>query len=316
MNGVFAWLAGLLAFVPGFAPAVPAGYSGYVDADYVYVAPVTAGVIASFPVAEGQQVAEGAVLFTQTDAQQEALAQAADATAAAAKATWANLTTGGRAEELAASQAAVNKAQADLKLAQTTFARSQKLFASSTITQAQLDQDQAAVEDAQAELKQAEAQLAVTGLPGRKEQQASAEASYKAAEESAAKADADLADRVVKAPVAGRVEQTYYDRGEMAPAGTPVLSLLPADALKAEFYVPEVDRMKLKLGETVSIACDGCASGIIGNISFLASDPQYTSPLIYSRDERAQMVFLAEAKIDATTGILPGQPVTVSLEND
>ena len=136
--------------------------------------------------------------------------------AAAAKATWANLTTGGRAEELAASQAAVNKAQADLKLAQTTFARSQKLFASSTITQAQLDQDQAAVEDAQAELKQAEAQLAVTGLPGRKELQASAEASYKAAEESAAKADADLADRVVKAPVAGRVEQTYYDRGEMA----------------------------------------------------------------------------------------------------
>jgi HlyD family secretion protein len=316
VNGFFAWLAGLLAFLPGFAQPEPPSYSGYVDADYVYVAPVTAGVIASFPVAEGQQVAKDAVLFTQTDAQEKALAMAADADAAAAKATWQNLTTGGRAEELAASQAAVNKAKADLKLAQTTFARSQKLYASNTITEAQLDQDQASVEDAQAELKQAMAQLAVTALPGRDEQQKAAEADYNAAEANAAKADADLADRTVRAPVAGRIEETYYDLGEMAPAGTPVLSLLPAGALKAEFYVPEPDRMRLGLGETVSIACDGCASGITGKISFLASSPQYTSPLIYSRDERANMVFLAEARIVVKTGILPGQPVTVSLEND
>jgi HlyD family secretion protein len=120
----------------------------------------------------------------------------------------------------------------------------------------------------------------------------------------------------VKAPVGGRIEETFYDLGEMAPAGTPVLSLLPAGALKAEFYVPEADRMKLRLGETVAITCDGCALGITGKISFLASSPQYTSPLIYSRDERSQMVFLAEARIDAKTGILPGQPVTVSLQND
>ena len=38
----------------------------------------------------------------------------------------------------------------------------------------------------------------------------------------------------------------------MAPAGAPVLSLLPAGALKVEFYVAEADRMRLAMGQTVT----------------------------------------------------------------
>jgi HlyD family secretion protein len=314
MNGFFAWVIGLLAFVPGFGTPPPPTFTGYVDADYVYVAPVTAGVIASFPVTEGQTVTKGQVLFAQTTTQDKALADAAAANASAAKATWQNLTTGGRAEELAAAQAAVNKARSDLKLAQTTLARSQALYTSNTITKAQLDRDRAGVEEAQAAVNQAVAQLAVTGLPGRDEQQKAAEANYIAAEANAAKAAADLADRTVTAPAAGRIERTYYNQGEVAPAGAPVLSLLPTGALKVKFYVSEVDRMKLQIGETVGVACDGCAAGLTGNVSFLASDPQYTSPIIYSREQRAQLVFLAEAQIGEASGILPGQPVTVSVK--
>ena len=317
MNTLLNWLAGFWAafvgLLPGFGTAPPPSFSGYVDADYVYVSATTAGVISGFPAEEGQVVKKGDLLFAQTTTQEQALADAADAQAAAAKATWQNLTTGGRAEELAASQAAANKAKADLNLAQVTFTRSQKLFASNTITQAQLDSDNASLQSAQAALNQAQAQLAVTALPGRDDAQQSAKASYDAAKASADKAHADLADRTIVAPADGRVERTYYDIGEMAPAGTPVLSLLPANALKAEFYVSEVDRAKLTMGETVGVTCDGCAAGITARVSFMATDPQYTSPIIYSRDERSQLVFLAEAKIDNPGNILPGQPVTVSL---
>jgi len=315
MNGVLAWLGGLFAtavgLLPGFGAPQPQSFTGYVDAKYVYVAPASAGIVATFPAKEGQTVKAGEVLFTQTVSQQQALVDAADAQVAAAQATYQNLLTGGRAEELAASQAAVNKAKADLNLAQITFARSQKLFASNTITQAQLDQNNATLQSAQAALNQAEAQLAVTSLPAREEQQKAAEANLDAAKATAAKARADLADRTVVAPVAGRIERTYYDPGEMAPAGTPVLSLLPAKALKVEFYVGEPDRMTLSLGETVAVSCDGCAPGITAKVSWLASDPQYTSPIIYSREERSQLVYLAEATIDDPGNILPGQPVSV-----
>jgi HlyD family secretion protein len=280
------------------------------------VAAPTAGVIASFPAREGDEVRKGTLLFTQADAQQKALADAAAAQADSARATWQNLTTGGRAEELAAAQAAVNKAKADLDLAQQTFTRSQKLVASNTVTQAQLDQDSAAMQSAEAALNQAEAQLAVTALPGREQQQKSAEAGYRAAQANSAKAVADLADRTVKAPADGRIERTYYNPGEVAPAGTPVLSLLPSGALKVAFYVGEADRMKLTIGQKVTVACDGCPPGLGGEVSFLASEPQFTSPIIYSRDQRSQLVFLAEARLPSPGNILPGQPVTVSLAND
>lgn len=316
MNGFLAWLMGLASLIPGFGSAPPPSFSGYVDANYVYVAATSAGTIASFPVREGDEIKKGAVLFTQTDTQQKALADAATAQVNAAFATWQNLTTGGRAEELAAAQAAVNKAKADLSLAQLTLARSQKLFASNTITQAQLDQDNASVESAEAALSQAEAQLAVAALPGREDQQKAARSDYEAARANAAKATADLADRTITAPVDGRIEQTYYDLGEMASANTPVLSLLPNGALKIEFYVSETDRLKFSLGQKIAVACDGCAPGLTGKVTFLASDPQYTSPIIYSRDQRSQLVFLAEARLDDPGNILPGQPVTVSPAGD
>lgn len=316
MNDLLAWLTGLLAFIPGFgAPSAPQ-FTGYVEARYVYVAPASAGIIDQFDVAEGQEVKAGEPLFAQSTAQFQALDDAANAQVEAARANWKNLLTGGRPEELAAAQAVINKAQSDLTLAQTTLARAQKLVASNTITQAQLDQDTEAVATARAALAQAVAQKDVTALPARKEQQKVAQANLTAAIATAAKARADLKDRTATAPVSGRVERTFYDVGEMAPAGAPVVSILPAGAMKVEFYVAEADRMKLAMGQQVDVACDGCGKGMTAKISFMASDPQYTSPLIYSRDVRATLVYLAEATIDNPANILPGQPVTVSLGHD
>jgi len=312
MNGFLAWVWSLLAVLPGFAGPATTSFSGYVEAKYVYVAPVGAGVVDRLVVKEGQSVKKGDVLFVQDLRQQQSLADAAEASVGAARATWQNTLTGGRAEELAAGQAAVNKAKADLKLAQSTLDRSQKLFASNTVTEAQLDQDRASVESAQAALNQATANLAVLALPSREEQQKAAKAQLDAAVANAAKAEADLRDRTIVAPVDGRVERTYYDAGEMAPAGSPVLSLLPADSLKVEFYVAEADRLKLELGQSVAVSCDGCGAGLSGDVTFLASDPQYTSPIIYSRDERSQLTYLAEATLSHPGNILPGQPVTVS----
>ena len=192
MNGFLAWLMGLFAILPGFGATAETGFSGYVEAKYVYVAPTTAGVIDTLAAKEGVTVKQGDVLFALQSTQQQALAQAADAQVLSAQASWQNTLTGGRAEELAAGQAAVNKAKADLELAQSTLDRSQKLFASSTITQAQLDQDRAATASAEAALAQATANLAVLSLPSRDEQQKAAEANLGAARANADKAHATI----------------------------------------------------------------------------------------------------------------------------
>jgi HlyD family secretion protein len=311
MNGLMGFLVGIIGLViPGFGTSPEPAYSGYVEADYVYAAPSTSGVLASLNVREGQVVRRGDVLFVLNHDQQEAALRAAEARVEAARATAANLATGSRAEEVAVVRASLSRAQTDLALAEMTLARTEKLVAQGVAPQARADQDRASVASARAEVAQLQAQLAVAELPARVAQQAAAEANFVAAEADANKARADLADRTVPAPVDGRVERLYYDGGEMAMAGVPVVSLLPEGALKARFYVNEADRQRFALGDTVAVSCDGCAPGLTGTLTYLASDPQNTPPIIYSRDERSRLVFMAEARLDGGT-IHPGQPVTV-----
>ena len=62
--------------------------------------------------------------------------------------------------------------------------------------------------------------------------------------------------------------------------------------------------------------CDGCAAPIPARVSYIASDVEFTPPVIYSQENRARLVFLVEAKPepDAKAKLHPGQPLEVSLE--
>ena len=70
---------------------------------------------------------------------------------------------------------------------------------------------------------------------------------------------------------------------------------------------------KLKIGEPVTVGCDGCASGITAKISFIARTSEFTLPVIYSLEERSKLVFLIEARPERPELLRVGQPVSVSL---
>lgn len=312
MNEFIAWFAGLAGLVlPGLGATDTPRYNGYVEADYVYVAPAGAGQIASLAVRDGDAVEAGQLLFVLKSDQQTALLAAAEARVAAAEANLQNLSTGGRSDEIAVIRASLQKAEADLSLARETSARSGLLFAEGLVPQSKLDIDRATLASAEAAVRQLQAQLKVVELPARDAQQLQAEANLSAARADAEKARFDLADRSVVAPVTSRVERLFFNAGEMAAAGTPVVSLLPADALRVRFYLPETDRQTFGLGDRLMVSCDGCAAGIVARIDHFASDPQFTPPVIYSRDERQRLSFLAEAVVEAGSHLLPGQPVTL-----
>jgi len=310
MNEFLAWVAGLIGLViPGFGVAEAPHYNGYVEARYVYASPVSGGQLETISVKEGDRVLAGDLLFRLKQDQQISALQGAEARVAAAEAALANLTTGGREDELNVARASLQKAEADLSLARETSARSGKLFAEGLVPKSRYDQDRAALASAEALVKQLSAQLKVTELPARDAQQQQAEANLAAARADAEKANWDLADRSVTSPAAGRIERVYFDPGEIAAAGTPVVAILPEGALKVKFYLPEGVRADFALGDTVAVSCDGCPAGLTASISHFASDPQFTPPVIYSRDERQRLSFLVEATL--TGSLPPGQPVTV-----
>ena len=59
----------------------------------------------------------------------------------------------------------------------------------------------------------------------------------------------------------------------------------------------------------VKFACDGCPSGLTAKVSYISPRPEFTPPVIYSREARDRMVFLVEAVPSARLN--PGQPVDV-----
>ena len=311
MNEFFAGvLAAIMSILPGGA-AEDAGYAGYLEADYVYAAPVSAGRITGIAVAEGQAIGAGDLLFTLESGQQQALLDAAQARMEAARATLENLETGSRTEEIDVIRANLSKAQADLALAQSNLVRSEKLLAAGTVASVRVEQDRAALASAQAQVAQLTAQVNVAELPARDAQQVAAEANLAAAEADAGRAALDLADRETRAPVGGTVDRLFYATGEIAMAGAPVVAILPEVALKATIFVPEAERAVLAVGQSVSVSCDGCET-MTATVTRLASEPQTTPPVIYSREERGRLVYLVEARLDASGTLRPGQPVTVT----
>jgi HlyD family secretion protein len=92
----------------------------------------------------------------------------------------------------------------------------------------------------------------------------------------------------------------------------PVVSLLPAGNVKVKFFVPESRLSAITIGQAVQLSCDGCAP-LSAQVSFISPQAEYTSPLIYSKENRASLVYLVEARAKSgeMLALHPGQPVEV-----
>lgn len=311
MEQFIAWLFGLLAaVVPGLGDDPGPQFNGYVEIDYLYVAPLAGGRITAIDVSEGQRVAAGERLVSLDASQQQAALLAAKAQVAAAEAALRNLETGGREDEIAVARANLMQAEADLQLAAETAERSARLYAQGIVAQSKRDKDQTALDVARARVAQLVAQLKVIELPARDAQQQQAEANLAAARANAEVARIALAERQVTAPSAGTVEKLFYSVGEVDAAGGPLLSLRTDGALKVKFYLPEAERSAYPVGATFRVSCDGCGAGMRATLSYMAADPQFTPPVIYSREARQRLSFMAEADVMGAD-LPPGQPVTL-----
>ena len=309
---VWDWIMSVVvAVVPGLGPEAPPVYNGYLEADYVYVAALSAGRIVAIAADEGEQVRAGQVLVTLEQSAQNAGLQAAEAGVRQAEANLDNLMTGGRADEIAVIAASLHRAEADRALAEANFARTTQLAGQGQVSAARVDQDRTVLAAAEAAVEQLQAQLTVAGLPARDAQRVAAEAGLAMARAGAEGARIALADRVLRAPVSGVLERRFYEPGEVAGSGEPLLAIFQPDRLRVILYLPQAERAGFRLGEVLAMACDGCPAGISARIVLMASEPQYTPPILYSRDERGRLVFRAEAQVSGVGGLLPGQPVTL-----
>ena len=306
----------LAALLAGCSDGAQAPLTGYAEGEFVYVASPYAGTLDELAVARGQQVAAGDPLFVLDHRAEQAAVDAAQARQRAVEAKLANLVEGRRAAELDVIRAQAESAATALRLSRTQLDQNTRLHADGFISKARFDEVQAAYDRDVARVAETAAQLRV-GMQslGRRPEVESARAEIEAAAAELAQARVRLDQKTGVAPAAGLVQDTYFRVGESVPAGSPVASLLPPQNVKVKFFVPEARVGTLRIGQDVAIACDGCGAPIAARISYVSAQAEYTPPVIYSRESRAKLVFLVEARPAAADAarLRPGQPVEVAL---
>ena len=312
MNRIFA--TALLITVLGACQKLPApAWQGYAEGDYVRVAAPLSGTLLEISVEQGAQVTAGAPLFALERDSEQAGRQEAQQGVNAARARLANLQKGKRPDEIAAIEAQRAQTRTALELAQTTLARQERLVTAGFLSRSALDDARANHERAAAQVTEMDAQLKTARLAARSDERIAAAAEVHAAEAALAQANWKLIQKAIASPVSGRVEEHYYRPGEWVAAGSPVLSVLPPQNIKLVFFVPEPVRATLRPQQVLRVHCDGCAHDLVAHVSFIATQAEYTPPVIYSRDSRSKLVYRVEARLAApdATQLQPGQPVDV-----
>lgn len=312
MSDIWGYLSGVfIAIFPGFGPEQPHVYSGYVEAEYVYVSPTTVGRIAQILVDENQDVAQDDKLIQLDDGQVLAALAAARSHVTSLQETLANIKTGAREEELAVVRAQLDMAQANLTLAQSNLERDLQLMASGIVTDVKIDQDRTAVAVANSQVVELNARLTTMELPARNAEVLAAEANVQAALAEVRVAQDRLDAQTLRAPVAGRIETVFYKTGEVAAVAAPVISILPEGQRYIIFYIPERLLSTFEIGDQIEVECDSCPGDLTATVSKIESSPEFTPPTIYSRDERSRLVFKAKAQLPESTQLNPGQPVSL-----
>ena len=279
------------------------------------VAAPFAGTLQKLSVKRGDQVEAAKPIFALENENETAARREAEERLRAAEARLANLKIGKRAPEIESATQELQQARAMRQLASANVGRQQKLFASGFVSGAVIDDARAQFQREDAHVKELEAAVATAKMPARTGEIRAAEADARAAKEVVAQSEWKLARRAVATPAAGLVHDTYFVVGDWVPAGSPVASVLPPANIKVRFYAPEPLLGSLKVGQSVTVSCDGCDAPFAATIQFIADRAEFTPPVLYSKENRAKLVYLVEAKpapADAFK-LHPGQPVDVTL---
>ncbi len=277
--------------------------NGRIEATEIDVATKLAGRVEDILVREGDFVSAGQPLARmQIDSLQaqrdEALARYQQALQAVA---GAEAQVALRDSDHQAAQALVVQRESELDAAQRRLVRSETLAREGASSGQELDDDRAKARSAQAAVVATKAQVAAAraAITAARTQVTGAQSSVAAAKASVARVDADLADSLLKAPRAGRVQYRVAQPGEVLGAGGKLLNLVDLTEVYMSFFLPETVAGKVALGSEVRIVLDAAPQFVIpARVSFVSSTAQFTPKTVETVSERQKLMFRVKAQID------------------
>lgn len=302
----------VLVLLSACSPPVEPGLHGYVEGDFIALAPDMPGRIVETSLVEGGSATAGQIAFRLDDTDAQAALAAAQAQLAVATAQFDDAAAGARAPEIGAARDQLAQATATQAQAGDELTRTRELFQQGHVSQARLDQAEAAADAANARVSEMRQRLNLVQLPARENQLRALQAVIAAAQSSVARAEFTLSQHHITVPSNGHVERQIRYAGEQAGPAQPVYSLLPEGAVHAVVFIPEGELAATPSGTRLAVNCDGCVAGLMATITRIDDEAQFTAPFIYSDSERSRLVYRAEARFDANPPP-PGTPLRLEV---
>ena len=306
----------LLAVLPALLMACDKqpddSWQGYIEGEYVLLASPYAGQLQKLHVRRGERIEAGKPVFALEQEAERAARLEAEQRLNSALARLENLRVPRREPEIEALRAELKQALAAREFSASSLAREEKLMKDGATSRLRYDEARTAAERDRARVAEVQAQLRNAQMPlGREPERQAAQSEAEAAKAALAQAAWRLEQKSVAAPMAGLVHDTFFVEGEWVPAGRPVASLLPPGNVKARFYLPETALAGMAPGREVEIRCDGCPAPVRAKVSYVSTQAEYTPPVLYSKESRAKLRFLVEARLQDAS-LRPGQPIDVA----
>ena len=248
---------------------------GRIEGNQVDVSPKYPGQLAEISVEEGTNVAIGQVIARVSSPEIEAQLRAARSDLQSAQ------------DALAAAEADIASRKAALEFARSDFERGQQLIKSGFITKQLFEERQRNYKSAQA---------AVETMAARRDQ---AQASITAAQAKVQQIEAMIQDLTLRSPRNGQIQFQLARQGETVAAGEPIVTILDLTDLHMIIFLPAADAGRLGIGDEARVILDAVPDYVIpAEVSFVASESQFTPKTVETKEERAKLMFRVELRID------------------
>src|SRR5262245_11072227 len=248
-------------------PTAPPPTVGMVRTTEVKIAPEISGRIFALPVNAGEHVQAGATIAQHESLELAASVEEARAAVANALANRAHVYAGVRQEEVNIVGRELEKASADLTLAQQTYGRTSTVAQAGYTSQQKLDEAQASLAVAQANVASLESQLAEAQHGPTAEDRAIADAEVTAAEASLTVLQRKLDKLQLRAPVDGVVQTVVAELEEATVPGRTVLTLTVTEVPWFSFNIREDALGGMDIGTMLTLTPSGGDKGIPAKVS-------------------------------------------------
>lgn len=311
----------------------PPSGSGVVEATEVDLTSRLTARVVNVAVREGDSVTAGQVLVELDCAEPEAALAEAEARvrAALAQAEAANSQTAAALRAVAAARAQSTSLSAriqSLSVQRDAAARQADRVQSlgEFGTESRLDQVRSQADGLSNEV---EAVMSSERASRQQTRAAAAQAEAAAAQAQAAARNADavataverarllVAECRVSAPRDGVVDEVFYEVGELARPGAPLVRLIDLREVTATFYLPNAELGAVRIGQRARVVADAFPDQPVeGTVTTVSARAEFTPRNIQTRTDRDRLVYPVEIRIGNQGGpvlLRPGMPVQVTL---